>query len=81
MYIDSVFVYMILIIFSVMGYLLWKNERRVSKLEVVVSLMTEHGKNTDIILKSTMEILEEVLQNIIKASKSLGDVVGESNEK
>ena len=81
MYIDSIFVYMILIIFSVMGYLLWKNERRVSKLEVVVSLMTEHGKNTDIILKSTMEILEEVLQNIIKASKSMGDVVGEPNEK
>ena len=81
MYIDSIFVYMILIIFSVMGYLLWKNERRVSKLEVVVSLMTEHGKNTDISLKSTMEILEEVLQNIIKASKSMGDAVGEPNEK
>lgn len=69
MYIDRVFVYLLVAILFAMVFLIWRNERKISKLETVVSLLNKHNGNTDAILRSLLNVMDKFFRDMMEATE------------
>lgn len=73
MYVEMGYIYSVLFLLLLLGYLLWKNERKITKLEMVVSLLNQHGHSTDTILRSILDAMDSLLKDLIRVTKDIAD--------
>ena len=69
MYVDKTFVYLVLLIMMLMLYRMWKNERRLNRIEEVSRLLYKHEEDIDKTIKELLVVLDKLFLNLLEGVK------------
>ena len=69
MYVDKTFVYLVLLIMMLMLYRMWKNERRLNRIEEVSKLLYKHEEDIDKTIKELLVVLDKLFLNLLEGVK------------
>lgn len=58
MYIEKVFVYLVLLMLLALTMRLWWNERRLSRMEALMKLVGQHGMDVDRTVRDLINVIE-----------------------
>ena len=74
MYVERVFVYLVLLMLLVLTIRLWWNERRLSRMEALMKLVGQHGMDVDRTVRDLINVMESFF-------KGFREIIDKNREK